>query len=35
MFFQIDDGFIDGSQTYPVSITVKYFDIGTDPGARV
>ncbi len=30
MFFQIDDGYIDGSQTYPVKISVQYFDIGTD-----
>ena len=30
MFFQIDNGFIDGSQTDPVAITVQYFDIGTD-----
>ncbi len=30
MFFQIDNGYIDGSQTYPVALTVQYFDIGTD-----
>ena len=30
MFFQFDDTFIDGSQTYSVALTVKYFDIGTD-----
>ena len=30
MFFQIDNDFIDGSLSYPVTITVKYFDIGTD-----
>ncbi len=30
MFFQIDNSYIDGSQTYSVALTVKYFDIGTD-----
>ncbi len=30
MFFQIDNGYIDGSLTYPVAITVQYFDIGAD-----
>ena len=30
MWFLIDDQYIDGSQTYSVTISVKYFDIGTD-----
>lgn len=30
MFFLIDDGYIPGSATYGATITVKYFDIGTD-----
>ncbi len=30
MFFQIDNGYIQGTQSYQVKITVKYFDIGTD-----
>lgn len=30
MFFRIDDGYINGSQVYKATFTVKYFDIGTD-----
>ncbi len=30
MFFMIDDGYVPGSDTYAATITVKYFDIGTD-----
>ena len=30
MFFQIDNSYIEGSQTSSVALTVKYFDIGTD-----
>lgn len=30
MFFRIDDGYIPGTQAYKASITVGYFDIGTD-----
>lgn len=30
MFFLIDNGYIPGSDTYAATITVKYFDIGTD-----
>lgn len=30
MFFLIDDGYISGTETVEVTITVKYFDIGTD-----
>ena len=30
MWFRIDPQYIDGSQTYSVTISVKYFDIGTD-----
>ncbi len=30
MFFQIDNGYIPGSDTYGAKIAVKYFDIGTD-----
>ncbi len=30
MFFLIDDGYIPGSDTYAATITVNYFDLGTD-----
>lgn len=30
MFFLVDNGYIPGDATYSATITVKYFDIGTD-----
>lgn len=30
MWFRIDPQYIDGSKTYSVTISIKYFDIGTD-----
>lgn len=30
MFFVVDNGYIPGDATYSATITVKYFDIGTD-----